>query len=236
MPDPNVVAIIHARGGSKRIPLKNLALLAGQPLLYYPIRLCQKLSWISRIIVSTDHDEIARQAMLLGAEVPFSRPPGLSEDVPSELVTEHALRYLIENEKESPDYAVTLTPATPLTRPETIDEAFRLLHQNPEWTSVTAVRPATEFPEWLLRVDETTRQARTVLGNSLDGEYNVSQNLPRAYYPTGAFWISRVPYFLKRPSMYGDKWGAVIRSDAESIDIDWPEDLERARATFRKGV
>jgi CMP-N-acetylneuraminic acid synthetase len=227
------LAIIHARGGSKRIPLKNLQELNGRPLVAYPIELCRRIAWIDRIIVSTDHDGIADAALRHGAEVPFRRPADISEDVPSELVTEHALRFLLEHDGPLPELAVTLTPATPLTRPGRLDEAYRLLTDHLEWDAVTAVRKAAEHPEWMVELD-AAGEARTLLGNPLDGEYNVSQNLRPLHYPTGAFWINRTERFLRHPSLYGRRFGAIVLGADEAIDIDEPEDLEAVQAAARE--
>jgi CMP-N-acetylneuraminic acid synthetase len=223
-----IVAIIHARGGSKRIPLKNIQDLDGVPLLAYPIRLAKSLSAIDRIIVSTDHSEIRELALQYGAEVPFVRPPAISEDVASELVTEHALRFLIDEEAWIPDICVTLTPATPFTQPADVERGLDAMRDHPEWDSVVTVRKASEFPEWMIEY-EANKPCRTLLGNPLDGEYNVSQNLRRYHYPLGAFFINRVAPFLERPSMYGQTWGAIELSAADHVDIDEPADLELAR-------
>jgi len=228
----SAIAIIHARGGSKRIPLKNLRELNGKPLIAYPIELCKQCSWIDRIIVSSDHDGIMDAARRYGAEVPFRRPADIAEDVASELVTEHALRFLAAQGDPLPEFVVTLTPATPLTRPQRLDEAFRLLTAHPEWSSVTTIRRTVEHPEWMLRLDGAG-EARTLLGNPLDGDYNMSQNLQTFYYPTGAFWINRTAPFLARPSMYGVRWGAVMMSADESVDIDWPADLDRVETLLK---
>jgi CMP-N-acetylneuraminic acid synthetase len=226
------VAIIHARGGSKRIPVKNLSMLAGKPLLAYPIELCRSSSWIDRVIVSTDDDRIIEAAQTFGAEVPFRRPADISEDVPSELVTEHALRFLLDSEGSLPDLVVTLTPATPLTPPARLDEGYELLAAHPEWDAVTTLRRANEHPEWMVRLDAAC-EAQTLLGNPLDGAYNVSQNLSPIHYPCGAFWINRPDRFLRRPSLYGDRWGAIVLTDAEAVDIDEPDDLGRAEQLLR---
>jgi CMP-N-acetylneuraminic acid synthetase len=222
------VAIIHARGGSKRLPRKNVRLLGGKPLLAYPIELCKAAPFIDRIIVSTDDDEIMAVARQFGAEIPFRRPPDISEDVPSELVTQHALRFLRE-QGHLPDFAVTLTPATPFTTPEDLAAAFQLLTQNPDWDGVTAVRSAHEHPEWILQEDPNSGRMETIFGNPLDGKYNVSQNLGRFYYPTGAFWINRTASFLDSPSLYGKKWGAIRIEKAVAMDIDTAEQLELAQ-------
>jgi CMP-N,N'-diacetyllegionaminic acid synthase len=228
-----IVAIIHARGGSKRIPLKNIQVLGGKPLLAYPIELAKALQDIDRVIVSTDHPKIREIALEHGAEVPFVRPADISEDVPSELVTEHALRYLIDEETYHPDIAVTLTPATPFTRAGDLREGIKHLKSHPEWDAVVTVRKATEYPEWIIDF-EPGKPCRTILGNPLDGEYNVSQNLKQYYYPLGAFYINWVDRFLSRPSLYGKTWGAIDMSSNNHIDIDTPSELEKARQTMQE--
>jgi CMP-N-acetylneuraminic acid synthetase len=222
------VAIIHARGASRRLPRKNVRLLGGKPLLAYPIGLCQEARFIDRVIVSTDDDEIMAVAREYGAEIPFRRPADISEDVPSELVTEHALRFL-RDEGRMPDFAVTLTPATPFTKPEDLRAAFQLLIQHPDWDGVTAVRSAIEHPEWVLRKDPESSRMETIFGNPLDGKYNVSQNLDQFYYPTGAFWINRAASFLARPSLYGKRWGAIALEISDALDIDTADQLQRAQ-------
>jgi CMP-N-acetylneuraminic acid synthetase len=213
------VAIIHARGGSKRLPRKNVLLLAGRPLLAYPIDLCRRCGFVDRIIVSTDDDEIMAVAREHGAETPFRRPADISEDVPSEMVTEHALRFL-RDEQGLPDFAITLTPATPFTRVQDVAAAFELLRANADWDSVTAVRAAAEHPEWILRRETNSGRMETILGNSLDGKNNISQNLGRFYYPTGAFWINRAKKFLQSPALYGERWGAIEMETRAMVDID----------------
>ena len=223
-----IIAIIHARGGSKRIPMKNIRMLGGKPLIAYPIELARAVDRIDRIIVSTDHPEISDNALRFGAEVPFVRPKEISEDVASELVTEHALKYVIYKERYQPEIAVTLTPCTPFTKPEDINRGLDLLLKNPDWDSVVTVREAEEFPEWMIKY-ETGKPCLTLLGNSLDGKYNVSQNLKRCYYPFGAFFINRVESFLEFPSMYGRTWGAIELSKEHNIDIDTFDELEKAK-------
>ncbi len=223
-----IVAFILARGGSKRIPLKNIKTIDNKPLIYYPIALAKKIKEIDRVIVSTDHPEISKVAIELGAEVPFQRPADISEDVASELVTEHALRYLIDKENYEPDIVITLTPATPFTQQTDLEKGIELLIQHPEWDSVTTVRKATESPHWMIDMADD-HSCKTILGNVLDGEYNVSQNLKQFYYPMGAFFINRADRFLKNPSLYGKAWGAIELSPEKHIDIDTPEEFELAK-------
>ena len=222
-----IVAIIHARGGSKRIPLKNIKLLNGKPLISYPIKLAKSIYKIDRVIVTTDHNKIMKEANKYGAETPFVRPENISEDVASELVTEHTLRWLKDHENYVPDVAITLTPSTPFTKKEDLENALNMLIENKHFDSIVTITKAKEYPQWVVDVDENGLGS-TPFGKGFDGEYNVSQNLKKYYYPLGAFFINRVEPFLKKPSMYGDKWGCYEMDANCNIDIDEPEDLTLA--------
>src|SRR5207237_9204888 len=96
-----VLGVIHARSGSPRSPLKKMKLLAGRSLIAYLVEAAMESRLLDRLVVSTDHPEIARIAREYGAEVPFVRPAELAEDVASELVTQHAVRFV-----EAGGYAV----------------------------------------------------------------------------------------------------------------------------------
>ena len=230
-----ILSLIHARGGSKRIPLKNIKLLSGKPLISYPINLVKSIKLIDRVIVSSDHEEIIRIAKEYGAEAPFVRPADISEDVASELVTEHALKWLKEYEDYIPDIVITLTPCTPFTEKEDLEKAIQLLIDNKNWDSVITVRKAIEYPQWVIDWDgDISNTGKTLLGNSFDGEYNVSQNLKKYYFPIGAFFINRVIPFMKKPSMYGEKWGCFELDGSVQVDIDEPEDLLQAEKILNR--
>jgi len=224
----DILAVIHARGGSKRIPLKNLVHLHGKPLLAYPILTAKASRFITRVVVSTDHAGITEEAKKWGAEVPFCRPADISEDVPSELVTLHALEYLQFKENYKPSIVVTMTPATPFTSVEKIDEGIALLEKQANWDSVVTVRKASEHPEWMMWRENEEETFQTVLGNPLNGKYNVSQNLRPAYYPLGAFFINRTDRFLQTRCLYGSTYGAIVLDATHNIDIDTIQDLTAA--------
>lgn len=228
-----VLAVIHARGGSKRIPLKNIKLLGNKPLIAYTIELAKSIECVNRVVVSSDHAEIIRISKEYGAEVPFIRPADISEDVASECVTEHTLNWLKDNENYIPDIVVTLTPATPFTNKIDVEKSIELLLKNPDWDSVITVRKAKEYPQWMIDWDGKN-VGKTLLGNSFDGEYNTSQNLKKYYFPMGAFFINRVSSFLKKPSMYGENWGCYELDPNLHIDIDEPEDWIEAEAILNR--
>ena len=121
----DILAIIPARGGSKGIARKNLRLLAGKPLVMYSIEAAKESQWVSRVLVSTDDEEIKSISVTAGAEVPYLRPAKLAaDDVHAIEVVLHALSWLREKESYIPDVVVMLLPTSPLRCAEAIDEAI----------------------------------------------------------------------------------------------------------------
>src|SRR5512137_1517991 len=128
-----ILALIPARGGSKSVPRKNIRPLAGHPLIAYSIAAALHSRHISRTIVSTDDEEIARIAQGLGAEAPFLRPLEYALDNTTDLpVFTHALSWLDENESYQPDIVVQLRPTSPLRPPDCVDRAVQILLDHPE--------------------------------------------------------------------------------------------------------
>ena len=124
---PKVLALIPARGGSRRLPGKNLLKLCGEPITVWSIKAAQQSKYVDRIVVSTDSDEIAEVARAAGADVPFMRPNYLASDTASSLdVVNHALNEL--NQKgQCYEFIVLLQPTSPLRTSKHIDESFELL-------------------------------------------------------------------------------------------------------------
>ncbi len=117
MVKPEVLAVIPARGGSKGIPRKNIRQFAGYPLIAYSIAAGLQAEMVTRVIVSTDDEEIAQVSRQFGAEVPFFRPTELAQDNTTDLpVFQHALRWLKEHEGYEPDVVVQLRPTSPFVR------------------------------------------------------------------------------------------------------------------------
>jgi len=124
---PRFLGLIPARGGSKRVPRKNLSSVAGKPLLAWTIEAAQSAQRLDRVVLSTDDDEIAGLGSKLGVEVPFRRPPELASDTAAGSdVTVHAVRSLAER-GDTFDYVVVLQPTSPLRVAADIDAAIELL-------------------------------------------------------------------------------------------------------------
>src|SRR5687768_7038153 len=135
-----VLAIIPARGGSKSIPGKNIKPLAGYPLIAYSITAGLQAKTVTRVIVSTDDEEIAAIARYWGAEVPFLRPAALAQDDTPDLpVFQHALRILEKEEGYKPGIIVQLRPTSPFRKLSHIEDAVQLLAQRVDADAVRTV-------------------------------------------------------------------------------------------------
>jgi YrbI family 3-deoxy-D-manno-octulosonate 8-phosphate phosphatase len=128
-----ILALIPARGGSKSIPRKNIRPLAGFPLIAYSIAAALQAKLVSRTVVSTDDEEIARIARAYGAETPFLRPTEYAQDNTTDLpVFTHTLSWLMANENYQPDIVVQLRPTSPLRPPDCVDQAVQSLLDQPD--------------------------------------------------------------------------------------------------------
>lgn len=202
----NIIAIIPARSGSKGVPGKNIAPLAGYPLIAYSIMAAKMVQGVSRVIVSTDSEEYATIAKKYGAETPFIRPTNISKDKSTDLeLFLHALSWLAENENYVPDYILHLRPTTPLRDPKIINEALQLILDSKEATSLRSGHAAPESPyKWFLKDDKGFFKG---IREDLTPELI---NLPRQSFPTafisnGYVDILIGPYIKKTQRLHGDK-------------------------------
>ena len=221
-----VVGVIHARGGSKRIPLKNIKSLAGRPLIAYIVDAALESRLLDRVIVSTDHPDIARIAREHGAEVPFMRPADLAEDVASELVTQHAVRF-VEEQGYRVHIALTMQPTTPFCTSEDIDACIAKMLETDLDTVFTACE-VHERPEWMYRLNG--KNALPFTGTLVQGDAGISQKLPKLYIPNGAVWATRRAVLMDQNLITGPNSGIVIMSRERSVDIDEPVDFVTAEA------
>ncbi len=222
-----IIGIIPARGGSRRIPLKNLALLKGRPLIGYMIEAAKASRTLNRLIVSTDHDEIARVAASLGVEVPFRRPADLAEDVPMEQVIQHAINHIETIDRTPVSIVVTLQPTSPFCAAEDIDACVRKLLATGA-DSVITVTPVQQRPEWMFRVEGD--QAHSLLGLTIKGEIGSAHSLPPLYIPTGAVYATKRDTLMEKGLITGPDTRVVIIPHERAVDIDLPIDLLLAEA------
>ncbi len=215
-----VLAIIPARGGSKRLPNKNILEINGKPLIAWTIEAAKESSYIDRFIVSTDSTKIAEISKKYGAVVPFIRPKDLASDTASSIdVIMHAVNYL-KNNGEDFDYIVLLQPTSPLRTTVDIDSAFEML--NNKTKSIVSVCETEHSPLWsnILPDDLSMKDfIRQELKNVR------SQDLPKYYRLNGAVYIADINYLVENNGFFGDRTKAFIMPQERSVDIDNKEDL-----------
>jgi CMP-N-acetylneuraminic acid synthetase len=214
-----VVAVIPARGGSKRLPRKNLALLGGQPLISHTIRAALLSTSISTVVVSTDELEIARLSEDLGAVVLYPRPAELATDTAS---TADVLRHVVSNLEGrgiEVEVVVLLQPTSPFRTSDHIDAALNLFYTS-NADALTSVRLATDHPCWLWKKDGDY----IIPLNDLEHISLGRHQLPQYYIENGAIYVIKRSVLFQN-GLYGSKVVPFIMSALESVDIDEPLDL-----------
>jgi len=212
-----LLAIIPARGGSKRLPGKNLLKLAGKPMIAWSIEAAHKSKYIDRIVVSTDDNEIALVSEKLGAEVPFIRPSLLATDSTSSLsVVKHTLEELAKN-NEFYDYIILLQPTSPLRSEKHIDQAVQLLIDKCA-NAIISVSEVDYPIEWVGSLPNDFSMGE-FYSNNLKGKSGQKYNA--RYRLNGAIYLCLVEKILSENTfLFSDKAYAYVMSKENSIDID----------------
>jgi CMP-N-acetylneuraminic acid synthetase len=219
-----VLGIIPARGGSKSIPLKNIALLAGRPLLAYTAEAALASRHLARTILSTDSPEIAKVGRDAGLEVPFLRPAKFAGDQsPAIDAIRHALSALAASESFEPDAVMLLQPTSPLRRAEHIDAAIELLRDSGADSVVSVVPVPHQFNPVSLMKRDGDRLVPWMPGQLITRR----QDKPLVYARNGpAILLTRASVLLEQNRLYGDDCRPLIMHPADSLDIDDAADLE----------
>lgn len=216
-----VLALIPARGGSKRLPRKNVAILAGKPLIAWTIEAANKSKYIDTVVVSTDDNEIAEVSECYGAQIPFRRPEELASDAAtSNDVILHALQTL----EEEFDLIVLLQPTSPLRNETHIDESLDVLLSK-DGEGVISVAPCDHSPLWANILPETGD-----MKGFLRSYENVrSQDLEKFYRLNGAIYAFHVDSILDEKGIsYSENVYSYIMPSEFSVDIDTELDFKIA--------
>ena len=223
-----VLAYIPARGGSKRIPNKNIRDFCGKPLIAYAIEQGKAHSRVDRVIVDTDDEEIAAVAKKYGAEVPFLRPKELATDTAQ--ATDALLHLLLRLKSEQgyePTHVLLLQTTSPLREMRDIDVCFEVADKTDAATvlTVTSTHPRIYFLD---------AENRLVLANKEVKDSTNVQAWPKAYLLNGCFvYIIKVSELIKnRKILVGDTRG-VICDRWRSVDLDEPEDFVIAELLYK---
>ena len=218
-----IIAIIPARGGSKGLPGKNIRDLAGKPLIAWTIETALNSKACSRLIVSTDSQDIKKIAQDWGAEVPFIRPKPLASDTATSIsVVNHAIKYLQNDGIKETDYMLLLQPTSPLRTGVDIQNAIDL-GKSKQAVAVISVTESNYHP---CKTHLITQQGvlQKFFKNSSDNERR--QDLPLTYAENGAIYLNRISSLLEEQMFIPEnKTHPYIMPPERSIDIDTPWDL-----------
>ena len=220
------LAVITARGGSKSIPKKNIVNLVGKPLIAWTIAAAKKSRYLTRTIVSTDSEEIARIARRYGAEVPFMRPAEYAQDKSTSIgVVQHALKWLKENEKEEYDYLMILQPTSPFRTADDIDACIKLAI-NKKADSVMSMKELDDFAP--KKIKKIKRGKFLFYFKDEWKEPSRRQDLEKMYKRNCAVYLTHTRHIL-RGDLFGKKSHAYIMPEERSLDINKPADFDLAQ-------
>ncbi|MFV2053243.1 pseudaminic acid cytidylyltransferase [Aliiroseovarius sp. YM-037] len=220
------ICLIPARGGSKRIPRKNIKDFCGKPMIGWSIEAARRAGCFDRIIISTDDAEIADVAKTFGAEVPFMRPDELANDfATTQAVIHHAIEWL-EAEGGAPNALCCLYATAPFVRAEDISDAADLL------TDADYVIPVTSFAFPIQRAVKLTPNGRLAMFDP-DQYKTRSQDLEEAYHDAGQFYWGKTNAWRDAVPPFGEGTKPLVLPRSRVQDIDTPEDWEQAEAMFR---
>jgi CMP-N,N'-diacetyllegionaminic acid synthase len=232
-----VLAVIPARGGSRGLPNKNIAILAGLPLIAHSIRLSQLCTEITSCIVSTDSNEIAAVARDYGAEIPFLRPAELAQDdTPMWPVIRHALVEMEKHERLQYGSVLLLSPTSPGRLPEDVSSAIHLLEEDTSAVGVVAASRPSFNPRWVcidLAADGYMRQSFP------DGnDYVRRQDVPTVYRINGALYLWRRDHVAasEMPCYFTAPHRMLEIPESRAVDIDSQQDLKLGEFMLRDGM
>lgn len=222
-----IIALIPARGGSKRLPRKNVLPLNGKPLIGWTIDAAKGSNYVDEIFVSTDNVEIADIASKYGANVPGLRPAHLASDTAT---TESVLLHTLESFGSDADILILLQPTSPLRTARHVDEALEMFVKKSAH-SVVSVTPCEHSPMWANTLPEDFSMGDFIQPDAL----NRSQDLERFYRLNGAMYVFETKALLKEKKItYTDRSFAYVMENKFSFDIDTEFDFDLAEFFMEK--
>ncbi len=224
------IAIIPARGGSKRIPGKNIKPFCGKPIIAYSIEAAREAAIFDRIIVSTDSEEIAAVAWEYGAETPFMRPAEIADDFATTAsVIEHGIKWFVE-QNEPPDYLCCIYATAPFVQPDYIKQGFGIIVT----AGVSSVFSVTRYQSSIYRALQIGEGGHLAMVFP-EHELTRSNDLPEAYCDAGQFYWLDAAKFMVEPRIYTKDALPVILPRFLVQDIDIMEDWHMAELMYEVG-
>lgn len=222
------LAVIPARGGSKRIARKNIKLFCGKPMLAWSIEAAKRSGCFDTVVVSTDDEEIAEVARKYGASVPFIRPTELSDDITgTSPVVRHAITALAEQGHEF-DKVGCIYATAPFLSGDSLKDAMCLLERD----APSYVFSVTSFPYPIQRALRLTDQGRAEMFNPEHGPTR-SQDLEESFHDAGQFYLGSSQSWLAKKGMFNSAALAYVLPRYRVQDIDTHEDWVRAEYMMR---
>ncbi len=219
--------IVPARGGSKRLPGKNLKLLGDETLLARVAGSVHESGLDADVILTTDDDKIAAEGRRLGWSVPFKRPPEFASDSAStNSAVTHLLDWHNEQGRSDPEYIMVLQPTSPFRRGSSLLQAMKLLKERNDFDSVVGMKRIERPALGLFMVD------RDGHAESLCPDDRQSP----VYISNGALFLSKTALFRREQTLYAGRVAALLMDDLQSIDIDSPEDFAMASALINADI
>lgn len=220
----NIIAVIPARGGSKRFKNKNLSKLCSQPLLSYPIKAAQKAKLVDRVIVSTDSRKIADLALKCGAEVPFMRPQDLATDLSAVVKTiKYTARRLVK-EGYPVQYILLLQTTTPLVTSRQIDTALKLALSKSADSVITVSEVNNINNPYNIR--QINKQSGKISFWKDKEHYKYAGKKRPKFYHACNMWITSYETLVKTDKLEGKNNYPIVLDEIYSMDIDYKNDLE----------
>ncbi len=232
-----ILAIIPARGGSKGLPRKNVLPLLGHSLIAYSVLAAQQSKLVTRIITSTDDEEIASVCKQYGAEVPFMRPSAIAEDWSVDLeVFTHALQWLKENEAYVPDIVIQLRPTSPVRLNGLIDTCIQKLIDSPQADSLRIITPTpiTPYKMWVVEDENKPMQPLLHLDGVEEPFNQLRQTLPKVYWQIGTLDVIRTNIITEQNRMSGSTILHHIVDNSLAVDIDDIGSFDKAAEVISK--
>jgi len=227
---PSILAVVTARGGSKRLPGKNTRPLCGKPLIAWTIEAALSVrDRLHGVIVSTDDGEIAEISRRHGADVPFMRPPELAGDQAQSLpVVQHAVRFAEERGGAPVDWVLLLQPTSPLRSSADIAACIGLALERRPDSVISVVEMTHHHPLFADRIDERGFLAPFLATGGEDQRRNAAR--PAAYARNGAIFLTRRDVLMEQNSISGARALPYVMPEERSTDIDTRYDFLVAEA------
>mgnify|MGYP000105837986 CR=1 FL=1 len=222
------LAVIPARGGSKRIPRKNIKVFGGKPMIAHAITAAKESGLFDHVIVTTDDDEIAKITHEWGGETPFMRPADLADDnTPTVPVVAHAIQ-VCKDFGWDIELICCIYPGVPFIQIDDIKGALALLKKS----GADYCFPVTEFPSAIQRALKRISNGR-MMPFYPQYELTRTQDLESAFHDAGQFYVFNVNLFLQNHKLWTNNTGCLVINELEAQDIDTEIDWKLAELKYK---